>query len=139
VWHEAHRELPLVFAATAATSAGAAAALLAPSSEAGPARRLALAGLVAEQAALQRMERRLGPLSDPYRQGPAGRYHRAARWLGLAGAVLMAAGRRRGKAVGGGVILASAVATRFAVFKAGFQSAQTPEATIAPQRARLAV
>jgi len=140
VWHEAHRDLPLVFAATAATSAGAAAALLTPPGEAGPARRLALAGIVAEQAALQRMERRLGPLADPYRQGPAGRYHRLARWLGLAGAVTLAGGnRRRAVSVGGAaLLLASAVATRFAVFTAGRQSAHEPEATLAPQRARLA-
>ena len=139
VWHEAHRELPLVFAATAATSAGAAAAILTPPGEAGPARRLALAGVVAEQAALQRMERRLGVLAAPYREGPAGRYHQAARWLGLTGAALLATRRQRARVVGGGLLLASAVATRFAVFKAGFQSAGDAAATIAPQRARLSV
>jgi hypothetical protein len=139
VWHEAHRELPLLFAATAATTAGAAAAMLTAPGEAGPARRLALAGVVAEQMVQQRMERRLGLLAAPYREGPAGRYHRAARWLGLAGAALLAANRPRTRVVGGGLLLASGVATRFAVFKAGFQSAGTPEATIVPQRARLAV
>jgi hypothetical protein len=137
---EAPRDLPFVFAASAATSAGAAAALLAPPGEAGPARRLALAGLVAEHAALRRMEQRLGPLAEPYREGTAGWYHRAARGVGVAGAVLTAAGgRRRGRAgaAGAALLLASAVATRFAVFKAGFQSAEDPEATIGPQRERL--
>jgi hypothetical protein len=132
VWHGAGRDLPLLFATSAASSAGAAAALLARPEESGPARRLALAGLGAERAAMGRMERRLGPQAAPYRQGRAGRYARAARWLGRAGAVaLLAAGATgRGKApdrrlssAGPGLLLASAAATRFAVFRAGFQSA----------------
>jgi formate-dependent nitrite reductase membrane component NrfD len=131
VWHEAGRDLPLLFAASAATSAGAAAALLASPEESGPARRLALAGLVAEQAAMGRMERRLGPEAAAYRRGGAGRYARAARWLGRAGAVALLAGgdgrrkiaHRRMSLAGAGLLLASAAATRFAVFKAGFQSA----------------
>ncbi len=45
VWHEeARRELPLVFAASSAASAGAAAAILTPVEDAGPARRLAVGG-----------------------------------------------------------------------------------------------
>ena len=42
VWHEAGRELPFVFAGSAAASAGAAAVLLTPAADAGPARRLAV-------------------------------------------------------------------------------------------------
>ena len=139
VWHEARRELPFLFAAGAASSAGAAAAILTRPDEAGAARRLALAGLVVEQAVMRSMERRLGPLAEPYREGRAGRWHRAATWLGMAGGVTLAgAWRRRGPAVAGGaLLLASALATRFAVFKAGFQSADDPEVTVGPQRARL--
>jgi hypothetical protein len=139
VWHGAHRDLPAVFAASAATSAGAAALLFTPPAEAGPARRLALAGIAAEEVALRRMESRLGPLASPYHAGPAGRYHRAARWAGLAGAALVAAPRRAMNVAGAGLLLAAAAATRFAVFKAGVQSADDPAATIEPQRARLAV
>ena len=40
-WHEARRELPFVFAGSAAASAGAAVALVTPARSAGPARRLA--------------------------------------------------------------------------------------------------
>jgi formate-dependent nitrite reductase membrane component NrfD len=139
VWHEAGRHLPFVFAASGATSAGAAAAMLARSGEAAPARRLALAGLAAEHVALRAMEHHLGPLAEPYRTGPAHRYHRAATWLGTAGALALGgAGRRRAVTVAGGaLLLASAVCTRFAVFKAGFASAGDPAATIGPQRARL--
>jgi hypothetical protein len=139
-WHDARRELPFLFAAGAATSAGGAAAIFTAPAEAGPARRLALAGFVAEQAAMRGISRRLGPLADAYKEGPAGRYDKAATWLGLAGGLVLAgAGRRRaGAAAGGALLLASAVATRFAVFHAGSQSAEDPEATIGPQRARLA-
>ena len=43
-WHEARRELPFVFAGSAAASGGGLGMLLAPVAEAGPARRLAAAG-----------------------------------------------------------------------------------------------
>ena len=140
VWHDARRHLPFVFAASAATSAGAAAAILAPAAEVGPARRLALAGLVAEQAAMRSMERALGQdLSAPYRSGVAGRWHKAATVLGAAGGLALAgAGRRRAATVvGGALLLGSAACTRFAIFKAGFQSADDAAAVIGPQRARL--
>jgi len=139
-WHEARGQLPFLFAAGAATSAGAAAAMLAPPGEAGPARRLALAGFVAEQVVIRAMDGRLGELASPYHEGPAGRWKKAAEWLGLAGGLALAAagGRRREAAVAGGaLLLGSALATRLAVFRAGFQSAEDPEATIGPQRARL--
>ena len=42
VWHDARRDLPFVFAASSAATAGAAAAALVPPGEAGPARRLAV-------------------------------------------------------------------------------------------------
>src|SRR5919107_4918027 len=62
VWHEARRELPLVFAASSAATAGAAAAILTPVEEAGPARRLAVGGALLEIGTAQMMERRLGKL-----------------------------------------------------------------------------
>ncbi len=56
VWHEAGRELPLLFGSSAAASAGGAAALLTPVAEAGPARRLAVGGvLVLTGSACQRL------------------------------------------------------------------------------------
>ena len=56
-WHEARRELPFVFAAGAAMSAGSAIALVGGGA---PARRLALVGAAGELAATTAMERRLG-------------------------------------------------------------------------------
>ena len=59
-WHEARRELPFVFAAGSAMSAGSAIALVGGGA---PARRLALVGAAGELAATTVMERRLGRLS----------------------------------------------------------------------------
>jgi hypothetical protein len=137
-WHEARRELPLVFAGSAAASAGAAAAIATPVSDAGPARRAAVLGVAVELASAQLMEHRLGELGEPYRQGEAGVYSKLAKGFSLAGAALVAArGRRRGRAIGGGaMILAGSVFERWAIFKAGFQSADDPKYTVGPQRAR---
>jgi hypothetical protein len=139
-WHEAGRELPFVFAGSAAASAGAAAVLSTPAADAGPARRLVVAGALLELGAAQAMERRLGELGEPYRQGPAGRLARAAKACTAAGAGLVAAaGRRRGlAAAGAALVLAGSACERWAVYKAGFQSAADPKYVVGPQRARLA-
>ena len=72
VWHEARRELPAVFAASSCASAGAAATLVGDERATGPARRLAVLGAAAELVATGIMERRLGALGEPYREGRAG-------------------------------------------------------------------
>jgi hypothetical protein len=139
VWHAARHELPFLFGAGAAASAGAAAtATLAPA-DAAPARRLAIGGAVVELAVAQAMERRLGALGEPYRRGPAGVLSKLAAGLMLAGATtLAAAGRRRPAATAGGaLILGGALAERWSVFRAGFQSARDPKYTVGPQRARI--
>jgi polysulfide reductase-like protein len=138
VWHEARFELPLVFGTSAAASAGAAAAIAVSPGNAAPARRIAVAGVVAENAAMKAMELRLGMLGEPYREGESGRLHKLAVRLTLGGAaVLGLAGRRRSGAVlGGGLILAGEACLRWSVFKAGFASALDPKYTVEPQRAR---
>lgn len=141
VWHEARRELPAVFAAGALASAGAVGVLASPPDVAGPARRALTIGAAAEVVAVAAMERNLGPLASPYREGRAGRLGRAARFAIGAGAMVAAtAGRsRRVAAVAGGTaVLAGAACERFAMFAAGHQSARDPRATVGPQRARLA-
>jgi hypothetical protein len=137
VWHEARRELPFVFVSGAAMSAGSAVALIGGGA---PARRLALVGAAGELAATAAMERRLGWLGQPYREGAAGRAGRAARALTAAGGLVMAlVGRRRaGTVAGGALMLAGALATRWSVYKAGFQSAADPKYVVEPQRARMA-
>jgi hypothetical protein len=140
VWHEARRELPFVFAGSAAAAAAGAALVLTPVGHAGPARRLGLLGAAMEQAAERAMERRLGPLARPYTEGPAGRYSKAARALTRTGAVVTAlAGRRRyGAVAGGALLLAGSLCQRWAVFRAGWQSAEDPQYVVRLQRDRLA-
>lgn len=141
VWHEARQELPLVFAASSAASAGAAATILTPVDDAGPARRLAAGGALAEIGASALMKRRLGKLlAEPYESGEASRHDRLSKALSGLGAALTAlAGRRSRKAAvaGGALVLAGAALERWSVYKAGFQSARDPKYTVIPQRERL--
>src|SRR5581483_3862814 len=69
VWSEARDELPWLFGASAAASAGAAATIFTPAAAAGPARRATIGGVVAELALMQAMERRLGFVGEVYKQG----------------------------------------------------------------------
>jgi DMSO reductase anchor subunit len=138
VWHEGRRELPFVFAGSAAASAGAAAALVTAPDDAAPARRLIAIGAIVEVAGTTLMERRLGELAEPYRQGRAGRYARLAKGLTAAGSALVAVrGRERRAVIAGSIsVLAGSVLERWSVFRAGFQSAEDPRYTVGPQRAR---
>jgi len=138
-WHEARLELPVVFASSAAASAGGAAAILTPAEHAGPARRLGLIGGVAEVAASKLMEKRLGKLvGSVYHEGEAGKYSRLAAASTLAGSALMAlAGRRRvGAIAAGALLLTGSLCNRFAVYHAGKQSARDPHHTSIPQKER---
>jgi formate-dependent nitrite reductase membrane component NrfD len=138
-WHEARRELPFVFASSSAASAGAAAAIVVDPERAAPARRVAVAGVLATNVASVIMEKRLGTVAEPYEQGEAGRFHKLARGLTLAGgAVLAVGGRRRpGAVLGGALVLAGEVCLRWSIYKAGFQSASDPRYTVEPQRKRV--
>src|SRR5215217_5758874 len=90
VWHEARRELPLVFAASSAASAGAAATIFTPPEDAGPSRRLAVGGAVAELGLTEVMKRRLGELAEPYEKEEAGRYEKLSTALTSSGAAFTA-------------------------------------------------
>lgn len=138
VWHEARGDLPLVFAAGAAISAGAAAAALTPAAAAAPARRLAVGAAVTELYAMRRMRRQLGELARPYQNGDTAELTLAAEVLTGSGAALMLLGRRRSWAVAAAAtLLGGAVCQRFAIFRAGFDSAADPTATVAPQRRKM--
>lgn len=139
-WHAAGRELPLLFAGGAAASAGGLAAIVTPPEAAGPARRLAVGGALVELGTTEVMRRRLGPLAEPYGQGGARRLSRLATVSGGAGALLLGlAGRRRAMAAAGGaLLLASSACQRFAVYRAGIDSAADPRYTVAHQRERIA-
>jgi formate-dependent nitrite reductase membrane component NrfD len=139
VWHGARRELPFVFAGSSAASAGAACALVAPPGSARPARRLAIAGAALELAAAGVMERRLGFLAEPYKRGRAGALATAAKTLTAAGALtmLLQGRRRRGALAAGALLLAGSLTERFAIFRAGLDSARDPRYTVVPQRQRV--
>jgi formate-dependent nitrite reductase membrane component NrfD len=138
-WHEARRELPFVFAGSSAASAGAACAMIAPARTARPARRLAIVGAALELTAASVMERRLGFLAEPYKRGRAGALATAAKGLTAAGALTMLLqGRQRTGAVGAGaLLLAGSLAERFAILRAGLDSARDPRYTVVPQRQRV--
>jgi formate-dependent nitrite reductase membrane component NrfD len=139
VWAEARDELPWLFGASAAASAGAALTMATPRRAAGPARRAAVGGVAVELALMKAMEKRLGFVGEVYREGEAGRYGRIAKTCAAAGAGLIALGGRRSRAVsvaGGALVCAGEVALRWSVFRAGFQSARDPRYTVVPQRER---
>lgn len=138
-WHEAHRELPFVFAGSGASAAGGTAMLFSPVGQAGPARRMLCAGAAIELAATEAMTRRLGMLGEPYRQGRSGRLMSAARALtGIAaGATLLGGRRSRATSMlAGGAAVAGSLLTRFGVFEAGLASARDPKYVVASQRER---
>jgi formate-dependent nitrite reductase membrane component NrfD len=137
-WKESWQQLPFVFVSGAAAS-GAGVALMAPLSESGPARRLAVGAAIAELASTEWMERSMGLAAEPYHQGTAGKIGRAARAFLVTGGVLAAVSRRSRAAsvVAGLSLLAGAACTRFAVFEAGQASAKDPKYVVVPQRERL--
>ena len=140
VWHEAHRELPFVFAGGALASAGAVGAMLETVDAGRPARRMALLGAVLESVATRRMERALPePVAQPYKTGRSAILGKAAQGCTAAGAAMLAlrGRRRRGAIAGGAMILAGAALARFAVVEAGRSSSRDPKQVIVPQRARV--
>jgi formate-dependent nitrite reductase membrane component NrfD len=139
-WHEARRELPFVFVGSAAASAGGLGMLGAPVVQAGPARRLAAAGVAVEYVAARSMRNSMGISAEALHSGRAGRLMTAGRVLGVAGAAAgLVVGRRSRPiaALSGAALLAGAGCLRFAVFEAGQVSARDPRFTVVPQRQRV--
>jgi formate-dependent nitrite reductase membrane component NrfD len=139
-WHDAHRELPFVFVGSAAAASGGFGMLTAPLHEAGPARRMAIAGAAVELAVEHRMEQTMGLSAETLHTGEAGRLMRASKALTTAGALgaALVGGRSRGAAaVSGLMLMAGSACTRFGVFEAGQASAKDPKYTVVPQRERV--
>ncbi len=140
-WHEAHRELPFVFTGSGATAAGGVAMMFTPTAQAGPARRMAVAGAAVEMVAAHRLTGRLGMLAEPYQQGRPGFLMKTARGMTAAAALTTLIAGRRSRALSslaGLTYAAASLTTRFGVFEAGLASARDPKYTVVPQRARLA-
>lgn len=139
-WHEGRRELPFLFVGSAAAAGGGFGLLAAPSSESGPARRMAVLGAATELVAEHLMERRLGMIAETLHDGVAGRRLRAAKALSLVGALGAAAIAPRGRlaaSLSGVALLAGSALTRFGLFAAGVASARDPKYTVEPQRRRM--
>jgi hypothetical protein len=146
-WHAGYREMPYVFAGSAASAAGGLGLLATAPGAAEPARKLAVLGAAVELVAKRRLISRLAAtpglessrgLAEPYEEGRTGVVLRLAEGLtagGLAGAVL---GRRSRalSALSGASLLAASALTRFGIFEAGMASARDPKYTIVPQRHR---
>jgi hypothetical protein len=139
-WHAAYRELPFVFAGSAAMAAGGVGMIGASVEQAGPARRLALGGLLLDLAAAQRMERSMGLSAETLRTGRARLLISSGRALaagGLIGTIALGRRSRTASMLSGFAFVAASACTRFGIFEAGQQSARDPRYTVAPQRARL--
>jgi formate-dependent nitrite reductase membrane component NrfD len=135
-WHEAHRELPYLFAGSALASAAGAALIAVPAEANRPAVLMGLTGAAAELAVEQRIEHRLGPLFEPYRTGRAGTLRKISTGLTVAGAALSLFGRRSrvAGAAAGAAYLAAGGCLRFAVFFAGVASTDDPKYVLLQQR-----
>ncbi len=138
-WHEGYREMPYLFAGSAASAAGGLGLLTAPCPQAGPARRLALLGAAAEITSAQLLARRTGPAAEPYRTGRIGLALRGSEVATACALGLAFIGRRHrpATALAGLTLLAASATTRFAIFSAGQASARDPKYTVVPQRDRL--
>jgi formate-dependent nitrite reductase membrane component NrfD len=140
-WHEAHEELPFVFTASAAASAGGLGMIVAPTREAAPARRLAAYGAIVELAASLRLERRVGLVGEAYEVGEARRYLDRAAALtaaGTLGALLLGRRSRVAAVLSGAALLAGGLFERLGVLHAGIQSTRDPRYVVEPQRQRVA-
>ncbi len=138
-WHRGHRELPLLFAGGALTSAAsvglAVGAGARDRAEAGVASRLALLGAAVESVAGFGLETQLGVAGEPYQAGPSGALLRAARLATISGAAAALAARRSrvAAATAAALLAGGCLAAKFAVLRAGVASAADPRYVVATQ------
>lgn len=139
-WHDGHRLMPFVFAASAITSAAGAGLVGAPVHETKPVRNLGVVCGVTELAVEKLMEKRMGLPGEAFKERKAHRYNKLARiftGVGVGTAALLGGRSRLAGAAAGACLLAGSAFTRFGIFEAGMASAEDPRYTIVPQRQRL--
>jgi formate-dependent nitrite reductase membrane component NrfD len=130
-WHEGYREMPYVFAGSAASAAGGLGLLAVRPRDARPARDLAILGATVELLAKRQLISRLAStdgqsLAEPYQAGTTGAILRLAEFLtagALAGAALGGRSRAVCALTGASLLVASAM-TRYGIFQAGMASAR---------------
>jgi formate-dependent nitrite reductase membrane component NrfD len=137
-WHEGYREMPYVFAGSAASAAGGLGLLAVHPADAEPARNLAVLGAAVELVAKRQLVTRLGDLAQPYDEGKVGAVLQVAEVLtaGALAGVVLGRGSRLVSALSGASLVVASAATRWAIFEAGIASARDPKYTIVPQRER---
>ena len=139
-WHYGRLSMPMLFAGTSLSSAGAWGMMFTPAIDAGTARRMAMLGGVGVPLALQRLHTELGPRQkEAYERGEAAMYSKAAKYMTIAGAAAAVFARKNDtlSKIAGGLLLAAGLAERFGVFRAGCNSAHDPSFTIDAQRGRI--
>jgi formate-dependent nitrite reductase membrane component NrfD len=138
-WHDAYREMPYVFAGSAASAAGGLGLLTVRAADAEPARRFAVLGAAAVLIAKRQLLNRLGDQAEPYETGTPGSLFRASEIL-TAGAlcgVVLGRDSRAVSALSGAALVAASLLTRLGIFEAGLISARDPKYTIIPQLRRI--
>lgn len=140
-WSAARHGLAFVFGSSATMAASGMQLLAAPVEETGPARALAVAGVIGDVAGMQYTTSQMHELeAEPLEEGTPGTLMKAAEVLAIAGGIgALVGGRVRPvAAVSGVALLAASALTRFGVLYAGLESVKDPRRVVEPQKARLA-
>ena len=140
VWHAGARELPLVFAVSGISAAGAVGVAFAAPANARPARRLMIGGALGLVATTSRLERRVGPLlAESFHRGRGQKLRIASTTCALLGATIgtLGSGTPTGRRIAAALVAAAGIAERFGILAAGKDSASDPRHTVEPQRERL--
>jgi hypothetical protein len=140
-WRESLQELPFIFTASAAASAGGLGMIVAPPEQAAPARRLATYGAIVELIASRRLENRLGSgVGEVFLTGDAQRELERASTLtvgGVLGSMLLGRRSRIAAIVSGAALLAGGLYERLGLLHAGVASTKDPKYVVEPQRRRI--
>lgn len=139
-WSGARHGLAFVFGSSATMAASGAQLLLTPTSETGPARALAVAGVAGDLAGMHYTKSQMHPLeAEPLEEGEPGRLLKISEGLAIAGGIgaLLGGRNRVVAAASGAALLAASALTRFGVLNAGLESVKDPRRVVEPQKARL--
>ncbi|MEX3505440.1 NrfD/PsrC family molybdoenzyme membrane anchor subunit [Corynebacterium sp. LK2510] len=139
-WQAARNELPALFVSSAACASGGAGLVTTSTVANGPARKLAVAGAIADVISLRAVKNNIGEvMRETLETGKAGHLLHAAELCTIGGGVVAAvAGRNRVAAAAAGVaLMAGSCLTRFGILQAGHQSTSDPKYVVEPQRERL--
>jgi formate-dependent nitrite reductase membrane component NrfD len=139
-WHYGRNSMPMLFAATSLSTAGAFGLLFGSANDSGTARRMAMLGGTGVMIALDRLHAELGHRQkEAYEIGEAKTFSTIAKVLNIAGTATAVFARKNDtlSKLSGAMLLAAGVAERFGIFRAGCTSAHDPKFTIEAQRARI--